>query len=133
MIDDDILSSYPAKSIIATITIYHSSFLVSISHSEAEITNNDIVATQRNRIIGETDTITGSCLSRYCNITPDRKLCLKMDRTGDRKNNDSFPFCFGRFAETTGTIVFQISYNVHFSTSPAGCIFPKTFCPGECN
>ena len=65
MINDDIFPVRAAKSIITPISIDHSSFLVFITHPETEKADNDIITAQPDRIIGETDPITGGRLT--CN------------------------------------------------------------------
>src|SRR5688500_11069768 len=69
MINNNIFLPDATKCIIRTCSFNHPGILVAVTHTKAHVTNDDVVATKTNWLIGNTNSITGCGLTGDCYIT----------------------------------------------------------------
>ena len=130
MVDNDVFKIHAAQAIAFVIS--HKS----ISQTETHITDNHIVSTDSERIIGHTDTITGSRLSGQSDITvSDAQRTFQMNGSRHIENNGTRAALIQTPTQRTLTccsiafvIVFERVHHINLATTTTGSVTAKTFC-----
>ena len=157
MIDADIFTPQITKSIITTAgCCWHTGCckrsyrntaicrcgdeLIFIAHTNAYVTNNHIIAADHYRMIGQTNTISRSCLSGNGCITTDIEFRSKTNGSGYTKHNSAMccSLCKGITQTANTVIIVEMCYfkygcrNTRCSSSSRSKT-TGTFCSGKSN
>ena len=133
MVDNDVYKIHATQAI--ALVISH----ISISQTETHITDNHIVSTDGERIIGHTDTIAGSRLSGQSDITvSNAERTFQMNGSRHIENNGTRAALIQTPTQRTLTrcsiafvIVFERVHHINFTTTTTGSVTTKTFCTGK--
>ena len=104
-----------------------------ITYTETKITKNDVVRFNRDRIFGNTDTLSWRCLSCNRQITVGNgKIPIQKDGTGHIKNNRTCSALRNSMPQSSGLCsICKSSHMIYFSTTATGGIPSETFGTGE--